>query len=148
MNIAINIVTWAAAEQQLRRIRSDVFMREQGVLAAEEWDGLDEQATHFLATSESGEAIATARVLRENKSGTDYFHIGRVAVQQPNRGKGVGRLLMQYVLTWCNSVNPVAEIYLHAQTHRMAFYEALNFIAQGNEFIDAGIVHVEMVYRI
>lgn len=148
MNITIAIVSWAEAQQELCRIRTDVFMCEQGVSADDEWDGCDQQATHFLVTTQRGETVATARVLREHHDGKDYFHIGRVAVQKSSRGQGTGQYLMQHALAWCGAENPNATIYLHAQAHSTGFYERLGFVTQGDGFIDAGIAHLEMVHRI
>ncbi len=133
-------VRWLQAESDLRRIRRQVFIEEQGVEVAEEWDGRDVDAQHFLIYHHAT-AVGCARVLREP---SDYWHIGRVAVLAEFRGSGVGLQLMQSVLEWCRQANSEARIYLHAQTTVTGFYEKFGFCCRGNIFMDAGIPHVTM----
>jgi len=63
MDFTIHPVTWHDAEPLLRLVREAVFMREQGVPAELEWDGLDESAHHVLAVSATGQAIGCGRIL-------------------------------------------------------------------------------------
>lgn len=141
-------VNWLDAQADLCSIRSDVFMLEQQVSEADEWDGKDEKAIHFLARSNEGTAVATARILIENgMEGEALYHIGRVAVRQDWRGQGIGHRLMQTAIRWCLNRNADAAIYLHAQTTRKSFYARLGFVPEGPEFMDAGIPHIAMWYR-
>ena len=130
-------------------IRTEVFMQEQAVSNADEWDGLDENAIHFLLENNQ-QAIGCARLLNETIPVSDsqpehtQFHIGRVALRKIYRAQGLGHFLMQEVIAYCRALNRHANIYLHAQTNCQAFYEALGFSSQGNEFMDAGIPHISM----
>lgn len=126
------------------KIRTEVFVHEQKVPAAEEWDGLDEQAIHFLVLSATGEPIGCARVLPEISGEQHLYHIGRVAIDKTYRNQGVGHDLMHYVIAYCKRTAPENCVYLHAQTERRHFYETLGFIAEGDEFMDAGIRHISM----
>lgn len=139
-------VDWADAREDLCRIRTAVFMLEQKVAAADEWDGLDEQAVHFLVHTGSEQPIATARILREVDTKNLRFHIGRVAVLRDFRNHGIGHRLMEEIIAWCHAQDTEAKIYLHAQTSRRNFYKSLGFCPQGNEFMDAGIPHVYMIH--
>ena len=121
-------------------------MEEQQVSAADEWDGLDESATHFLILDQNN-AIGCARLLTEEHKGSPCFHIGRVAVLKPWRGKGLGIALMRFIIRYCRKLAPGNRIYLHAQCERQGFYEALGFIAEGDMFMDAGIPHISMSYH-
>ena len=69
----IQLLSWSEGAHELRHIRTEVFMREQGVSAELEWDGLDEEATHLLLRNEYNEAIGCARILHD-------AHIGRMAI--------------------------------------------------------------------
>jgi predicted GNAT family N-acyltransferase len=141
-------VFWSDAETVLRDIRMRVFMDEQQVSAADEWDGQDETAIHFLTYLDNDQPIATARVLVEaDEAGESLYHIGRVAVLEDYRQQGIGRSLMAYVIGWCIQQSSTARLYLHAQTSRTAFYKYLGFVPQGTEFMDAGIPHITMWYR-
>ncbi len=144
MLITIIPTSWQQHKADLTKIRTDVFMHEQQVSAADEWDGLDEQAMHFLALSATDEAIGCARLLHETSGINNLYHIGRVAILESFRNQGIGHQLMQFVIAYCKKTAPANHIYLHAQTERRHFYEALGFIAEGHEFMDAGIPHVRM----
>jgi predicted GNAT family N-acyltransferase len=141
MNCIIKSTNWQTDQEALVNIRQKVFIQEQHVSLADEWDGKDESAIHFLASLENGEAIGCARVLWEK----NLFHIGRVAVLAEYRNQTIGRQLMQFILRW-GQQKPDFKIYLHAQTSRITFYEYLGFVAAGDVFMDAGIEHVEMWY--
>lgn len=144
----VNHVTWAKAQRELMSIRTEVFVQEQQVPENDEWDGEDEDATHFLVCAVEHQVIATARVLTEqDATGKELYHIGRVAVRKPWRGQGVGRELMRVAIKWCLHQNADAELYLHAQLTRKNFYEHLGFVPQGAEFMDAGIPHIAMWYH-
>jgi predicted GNAT family N-acyltransferase len=134
---------WIRDQTDLSAVRREVFMDEQAVPVADEWDGLDEQAVHFLVRTSSGEPVATARILREPGA----YHIGRLAVRKPYRGRGLGRTLMQYLLDWCtNDKTPIERVYLNAQVSASDFYRRLGFEARGELFMDAGIPHQRMDY--
>lgn len=134
------LTDWATHSEALAQIRIEVFVREQQVPVEDEWDGKDADAIHFLTQTDQGTAIACARLLVEGQ----LLHIGRVAVLQPWREQGVGHQLMEFVLDKCAALYPNHTIYLHAQTSRVAFYERLGFSVSGDEFMDAGIPHIEM----
>lgn len=143
MTFTIIPTNWQTHRETLRKIRDLVFIQEQQVPVADEWDDKDETAIHFLATNTEGHAIGCARLLIEENA----LHIGRVAVLADYRHQGVGRYLMQRLLTWCKQQNPALNVYLHAQTSRKAFYEHLGFAAKGDIFMEAGIAHIEMWYQ-
>lgn len=144
-----NIVTtdWQTHQAELALIRTLVFMDEQQVPAADEWDGLDETAVHFLLRDQNHHPLGCARLLVEEKPDSAWFHIGRVAILKSLRGKGLGTALMRFIIQYCRELAPTNRIYLHAQCERRSFYEALGFIAEGDVFMDAGIPHISMYYR-
>ena len=144
MTHTVTPVSWQHHQADLIKIRTAVFVLEQQVSATDEWDGLDEQAVHFLVISASGEAIGCARLLHEISGETHRYHIGRVAILKLFRNQGIGHQLMQHIISYCKKMAPDNSIYLHAQTERRTFYETLGFIAEGDEFMDAGIPHISM----
>ncbi|CAM4117411.1 GNAT family N-acetyltransferase [Vreelandella rituensis] len=127
---------WASLGEAAGAIRRCVFIVEQQVPQEEEWDGLDPHCRHFLAYR-GRQALGTARLLPDG-------HIGRVAVLAKARGQGVGRDLMEAAIA-CAQRHGHRRVVLSAQTHALAFYESLGFVSQGEEFLDAGIPHLEMV---
>lgn len=123
-----------------RAIRRAVFIVEQNVAEAEEWDGRDGAAIHLLARDASGAAIGTARILTDGATGK----IGRVAVLQSARGTGAGAALIRAALDRLRATPGITRAKLGAQTHAIGFYEKLGFAAYGPEYDDAGIPHRDM----
>ena len=127
---------WAHDAARLGMVRRAVFIEEQGVPEALEWDEHDAASLHFLATTIEGQPIGCARLMRDG-------HLGRMAVVPAWRGRGVGRALLEAALRAARSRRyPV--IVLSAQTHAVGFYSAAGFAATGPVYEEAGIPHVAM----
>jgi predicted GNAT family N-acyltransferase len=133
----ITVTTDIATCQALRRV---VFIEEQGVPEADEVDGLDGKAIHLLALTGSV-PVGTARLLVKGPVGK----IGRVCVLREARGTGLGAALILAALDELRCQPGVTVAVLGAQSHATGFYEKLGFTVKGEEFLDAGIPHREMV---
>ena len=120
-------------------IRAKVFIEEQGVPEGEERDDHDADAIHLIAFADDI-AVGTARLLVADTTGK----IGRVAVLQSHRGRGLGQGLIKAALIELQS-RGLTQAKLGAQTHAIGFYEALGFEATGPEYMDAGIPHRDMI---
>ncbi|MDH5612277.1 MAG: GNAT family N-acetyltransferase [Gammaproteobacteria bacterium] len=129
--------TWQQNNTELKQIRSTVFIKEQHVPAELEWDEFDEQSIHFLA-SNNNQAIACARLKPDGQ-------IGRMAVLSNYRNQGIGTKLLSIVISHAKN-SGYNMVYLHAQKQAINFYRKFEFIENGMEFIDAGILHHAM-YR-
>jgi len=123
-----------------RRLRRVVFIEEQGVSEADEVDDLDGSAIHLLAVA-GGLPVGTARLLVYGGVGK----IGRVCVLREARGTGLGAALIRAAVAELRQVPGVRQVTLGAQSHATGFYARLGFAVVGEEFIDAGIAHREMV---
>lgn len=123
-----------------RDLRRIVFIQEQNVPEAEEWDGLDGAATHLLAW-QGDRPIGTARILIRDHIGK----IGRVCVLAEARGTGAGVALIRAALADLAARDGVTQARLSAQTHAIGFYEKLGFVVQGPVYDDAGIPHQDML---
>ncbi len=132
--------SWQSDAQALRAIREAVFVREQGIAAALEWDEEDPRATHVLAVAADGAAIGTGRLLRSGA-------IGRMAVLAPYRGQGVGRALLEALLEAAREQGHV-EVTLSAQTGAIGFYRRYGFMPLGEVYTQAGIPHQRMRRRL
>ena len=128
---------WESDSADMTYVREVVFIREQGVSREEEMDGLDGECLHVVAHDESGQAIGTARL-------DSHGHIGRVAVLKEWRGKGVGNELMDAIVVRARKQG-WKQVELNSQTHAAEFYQKLGFVAEGDEFEEAGIPHIKMV---
>ncbi len=123
-----------------RAVREAVFLREQGIDPAEEWDDIDRHAIHAVAFHTGDGPVGTGRMYEE-EDGT--ARIGRMAVVAEHRGCGVGRMLMEALLEAAAAVTP-KRIVLHAQTHAKDFYARFGFEPFGEAFDEAGIPHIAM----
>ncbi len=112
-----------------------MFIEEQQVPVALEWDASDATATHFLAVIE-GEPAACARVLEDG-------HIGRMAVLAEWRGQGVGEALLLQTIQECR-YQEAMYARLSAQTQAVKFYERAGFVVCSEPYLDANIMHVDM----
>ncbi len=135
-HFAIKVVNWDTHADLLKMVREEVFIQEQHVPVALEWDGLDEAATHLLALSLAGEAIGCARLIGDGS-------IGRMAVLKPWRGRGVGHALLQKAVSLYRQQG-IHDITLSAQVHAIPFYEKSGFKVCSVPYMDAGITHVDM----
>ncbi|MFC4761563.1 GNAT family N-acetyltransferase [Dyella koreensis] len=122
--------------EALREIRLEVFVQEQNVPEALEWDELDEPSSHVLARDAAGQPIGCGRL-------TPLHKIGRMAVRQPWRGTGVGVALLRELISRARALG-WAEVSLDAQVSAIGFYEREGFVAHGEVFDDAGIPHRHM----
>ena len=124
-------------------IREEVFVVEQRVSREDEYDQFEDISTHFLARDADDNPCGTARWRKTDRG----YKLERFAVLKEYRGTGVGRLLVQRVLQDIESDQPKKEleIYMHAQTHAIPFYQSLGFEKVGDEFEECDIKHFTMV---
>ncbi len=138
----VSLVSWHDGEPLLRAIREAVFIREQRVPVALEWDGLDDACRHALALSTKGDAIGCGRIVPP-RDRTSPAHIGRLAVLPEWRSKRVGTALLEALLDYARAMH-YPEVIVHAQVQAKAFYRRFGFEEEGETFMDAGIPHVLM----
>jgi len=135
-SFTIRVLDWSAAKPYARPVRERVFIEEQRVPRELEWDEWDETSDHALASNAAGNPIGTARLLPDGR-------IGRMAVLKHWRRQGVGAALLGAMLDRALG-RSMARATLHAQTQAAGFYRRFGFSERGEEFLEAGIPHVEM----
>jgi predicted GNAT family N-acyltransferase len=135
--IQVNKVKTKSEIDSIFSIRNRVFVLEQNVDAAEEYDEDDQKCTHFIAYC-NGEACGTARWRFKDKG---IIKLERFAVLKEYRNTGVGAALVKAVLQDLPYANKVM---LHAQVHAVPFYEKMGFKSYGPQFEEAGIQHFAM----
>jgi predicted GNAT family N-acyltransferase len=138
MNITCEIVTTEKELMQAYDLRTEVFVKEQGVPKDLELDELDKTAIHVVAIYKDG-VIGCGRIVIT----PDKAYIGRVAVKKYYRNLGFGKQLMIAMINIAREKG-AKDIILHAQMQVVPFYESLGFTKHGETFIDAGIEHIEM----
>jgi ElaA protein len=130
---------------RLMAFRQSIFVVEQAC-AFHELDGRDTAAWHLLG-ARRGHVLACLRVLPPpggNHQGVKRYRIGRVAVDETERGKGLGRDMLLMAEQRIGEAEASAEIVLDAQTYLLPFYQALGYALNGTEFLEDGIPHLPM----
>lgn len=119
-------------------IRYAVFVDEQGVDVAIEWDDYETVAEHLLLVDEE-QPLGTARVRQVD----DALKCERIAVRASARGAGWGARLMDVCETIARE-RGVDACVLHAQQRAAAFYRRQGYRVDSDPFEEAGIPHVKM----
>jgi len=141
MKIEVMEVNWSEQQVALSQIRREVFIEEQHVPEALEWDGLDPACRHVLAVDkEIGLPVGTGRLVADGQ-------IGRMAIRHDYRRQGIGRQILQQLIALARR-DGHEQVYLHAQLYVVEFYLQAQFEACGETFMDAGIPHVKMTLRL
>jgi YbgC/YbaW family acyl-CoA thioester hydrolase len=139
--IDVRTGTWDALAAQARPIRHAVFTQEQGIDAALDDDGRDDDAVHALAVNRLGLALGTGRLVTVAPG---VGKIGRMAVVASMRGSSIGRQLLD-ALVHAARTRGDREAVLHAQASAIGFYARQGWQPRGPRFEEAGIAHQEMV---
>ncbi len=137
MNLTIITGDWDSLREHAQALRIEVFVVEQAVPIELEWDEADEVSIHAVAYDNEGQPVATGRLLPDG-------HVGRMAVRKSARGQGIGSQVLQALLAEAQRLG-YQSLVLHAQTHAVGFYLRHGFSLRGEEFMEAGIPHRQMV---
>lgn len=136
MSIRVTLGDWDTQRADAQMVRYEVFVLEQKVPLEMEWDEMDVSCLHAVAYDESGQAVGTGRLLPDG-------HIGRMAVRQPARGKGIGARMLETLVATARQRGD-RQVMLNAQTQAEPFYQRYGFLREGGVFMEAGIPHIHM----
>ncbi|MCB1558899.1 MAG: GNAT family N-acetyltransferase [Alphaproteobacteria bacterium] len=121
--------------------RAEVFVVEQNCVY-QDFDEYDKQAYHIMI-SDGDNLAAYARIIPAGLKYQEHA-IGRVLTLSFARGKGVGRILMEACLDCVKRIDN-GDIRISAQSYLRKFYESYGFEVVGNEYLEDGIPHLEML---
>lgn len=136
-SVQVRLGAWAQMQGDAQPLRQAVFVHEQGIAAELEWDANDANCLHAVAYNRDGLPLGTGRLLPDG-------HIGRMAVIKAMRGSRVGAALLEALVDEARRRGHT-QVVLNAQSHVAPFYRKHGFTTRGDEFVEAGIPHVEMV---
>lgn len=121
---------------EILRLRTDVFVVEQGCVFGD-LDGRDREPTcRHLWIERDGSLLGYARILREADGSSQ---IGRVVTRTEVRDQRIGVRLMREALTRVDGL-----VVLKAQARLAGWYGQFGFATEGPEFMWDGISHVRM----
>ncbi|MGR8931327.1 MAG: GNAT family N-acetyltransferase [Gammaproteobacteria bacterium] len=119
--------------EDLRYVRTGVFVVEQQIPPDIEFDELDSECHHFIGRDDQRRPIATGRLAPDGK-------IGRMAVIKEWRGQGVGEAMLLALIEKARKLG-FSTLVANAQVSALGFYQKFGFVAEGGEFSEAGIPH-------
>ena len=136
----LHIGSWASLQVWAAAVRIAVFVQEQGIPVAEEWDEDDAGALHAVITDAQDDPIATGRLLQPQPG---LAQIGRMAVLSSHRGQHLGASILQAL---CDAAyaRGDTQCVLHAQRSAEGFYRRHGFEPEGEPYDEVGIEHITM----
>lgn len=127
---------------EIFKARCEVFVVEQNC-HYQDVDNDDLNAFHLFAMADE-KLTAYCRIY----SFDDKIKIGRVLITKPFRGKNYGRALMLKALDFVKQNWKNATIQIQAQVYLKNFYQSLGFKPISEEYLDAGIPHIDMILKL
>jgi len=138
-NLTIKVAELPEDFSAMRSVRIEVFQSEQGIEPELDFDGKDETSDQIVAYI-NNRPIGTARVRYIDDR---TAKIERLAVLPVDRGKGIGKLIMEKAIALA-AEKKIPEVVIHAQEYVQGLHQKLGFEPEGAVFEEAGIPHVKM----
>ena len=126
----------------LLALRSEVFVVEQNCVY-QDIDGKDEKAIHIIGVVQN-KIVAYSRCFKPG----EYFKeasVGRVVVKKTERKLKRGNQIMIHSIKAIETLYQTKTIIISAQSHLKFFYNNFGFYSVGNEYLEDGIPHIEMI---
>ena len=124
-------------------LRAEVFVVEQNCVF-QDLDGADRVSGHLLGRDVAGVLQAYLRVVDPGVKFPEPS-IGRVISSAAVRGTGAGHVLVAEGIRRCTAAWPGQAIRIGAQSRLESFYAQHGFVREGEDYIEDGIPHCEMV---
>lgn len=122
-------------------IREEVFVKEQGVPLADEFDEfdtLDAPCKHILVFY-NDQPVGTGRL----RVVEGFGKLERICILENYRKFGLGKMIVN-ALEEVAKDQGVAKVKLHGQTHAEGFYQKLGYETASDVFMEDGIPHILM----
>ncbi len=122
-------------------LRARVFILEQGPYL--DPDGLDRHSAHLLGRDAAGALRAYLRLVDPGRR-FDEPSIGRVVLDKPLRGSGLGDALLRAGIARCEADWPGQGIRISAQAYLQGYYGRHGFVPVGPAYLEDEIAHRQM----
>lgn len=138
-DLSIKKVTSKEDTLLMMNIRRLVFVEEQNIPYDIEFDNLDSTCDNFLLYKKN-EPIGTIRY----RNIDNYIKIERFSILKEYRNKGYGKEYLKSIEQKIKSKYGNANLLIHAQKNSLNFYLSLGYHPTSEEFLEGGILHIEM----
>lgn len=135
----VEINTFSELPDDARKIREEVFVHEQGF--KEEFDTVDNYATHFVAYDCLGRPMGTCRIFTGDDA--NEYYLGRLAVLPKFRARNIGKELVAAAEKYALS-NGAHAMKLHSQCRASSFYEKCGYSQFGEIDYEEQCPHIWM----
>ncbi len=126
------------------KVRQQVFCVEQKCIYLD-IDGQDENADHLAAWCHfQREPVAYARVVKPTSIETT-LSIGRVLTIPVLRGQGLGRAVLRHAMAHASAKWPKHNLRIAAQSRLVGFYQSEGFKTIGQNYLEDGLPHIDML---
>jgi ElaA protein len=123
------------------RLRTEVFVVEQNCVF-QDMDNKDQYCHHLMGWLDD-RLVACSRLVPPGIS-YEQPSIGRVVSSPSERGKSIGKELMQESIKEIIHLYGQTPIRIGAQLYLKRFYESFGFVQSGDVYDEDGIDHIEM----
>jgi predicted GNAT family N-acyltransferase len=139
--ISIQLIdTKNALYQMERELRNKILLRPIGI-PDHAWEMHDEKAWHLVAVE--NDVVLGCVVLVPLDPGQKKAQLMQMAVETNQQGNGVGKLLVNELLSFCKSKG-IQEVVCHSRENAVPFYLNLGFEIYDEPFVEVGIKHSHM----
>jgi predicted GNAT family N-acyltransferase len=137
---------WTDLGKDAGAVRTEVFVKEQGIAPELEWDALDAKVMHAVVYNDHGQPVGTGRLITPSQS-HEPAKIGRMAVLFDYRRQGIGDDILDALITEAVQAG-YTSIELSAQAYVSDFYARHGFTPFGPLFNEVGIPHQKMLLKL
>jgi len=130
---------------EIFKIRAEIFVLEQEIAYVDP-DNKDQKAIHITGRKK-GKLIAYARAFPPGEYYSGFSGFGRVAVDEKERGKGIGVELVEKTVEACLKNFSNHDIKISAQEYLEKFYTERGFVFKNERYLEDGIPHCAMYYK-
>lgn len=128
---------------EILKSRAEIFILEQNI-NYQDMDDIDYQSLHCFY-QENNRVVAYLRAFYKDDD-KKIVKVGRVLTLE--HGKGLGGKFLEESIAIIKTKMPCQKIYIHSQKHAEKFYKRYGFVTTSDEFIEEGVVHIEMELKL
>ena len=135
---------------EIVKARYEVFVCEQEITCENDFDDKDKKCLHLFITDKNYKEIKIVGYCRLLPKGLSYDEasIGRVLVTKEYRRAGIAKEMMKVAIKNIKEEFDTNTIILSAQSYIKELYLSVGFEQISDEYEEAKIPHVKMIYKI